>query len=51
MSTYRVDKSFLFFNYIYSTLYNMTLKRYLISFTITRDFFYSFFSIAKDDLD
>jgi hypothetical protein len=45
------DKSFLFFDLIYSTLYNMTPKRYLTSFAITRDFFHSFFGTAKDDLN
>ena len=50
-STLLVDEGFLFFNYIYSTIYNIVPKRYLISFAITRDFFYSFFSIAIDNLD
>jgi hypothetical protein len=50
-SAYRADKSFLFFDHIYSTLYDTTPKRYLTSFAITRDFFHSFFGIAEDDLD
>jgi hypothetical protein len=45
------DKSFFFFNLIYSTLYNIILKRYLTLFAITQDFFYSFFSTAKDNLN
>jgi hypothetical protein len=45
------DKGYLFFDHIYSTVYNTAPKRYLTSFYITRDFFYSFFSTAVDDLD
>ena len=45
------DKSFLFFDHIYSTSYDTTPKRYLTSFAITRDFFHSFFGTAEDDLD
>jgi hypothetical protein len=50
-SAFLLDKGNLFFNYIYSTLYNMAPKRYLTSFTITQDFFYSFFSTATNNLD
>jgi hypothetical protein len=50
-SALKADEGYLFFNYIYLTLYNTTPKRYLTSFAITQDFFHSFFSIAKDNLD
>ncbi|PVH69165.1 hypothetical protein DL98DRAFT_541837 [Cadophora sp. DSE1049] len=46
-----VDEGFLFFDHIYSTLYDTTPKRYLTSFAITRDFFHSFFGTTEDDLD
>jgi hypothetical protein len=50
-STLEADKGCLFFNYIYSTLYDTIPKQYLILFAIIQDFFYSFFGTAKDDLD
>ena len=51
VSALRADESYLFFDYIYSFLYDITSKRYLILFAITRDFFHSFFGTAEDDLD
>lgn len=49
ISTLEADKDYLFFNYIYSYSYNMILRYYLILFTYTQDFFYSFFSTIEDN--
>jgi hypothetical protein len=51
ISALLLDKGYLFFDYIYSTLYNIAPRRYLTLFTIIQDFFYSFFGTAADDLD
>ena len=51
VSALKADKGYLFFNYIYSTLYDTIPRQYLTLFTITRDFFHSFFGTTKDDLD
>ena len=50
-SALEADEGYLFIDYIYSTSYDTTPKRYLTSFAITRDFFHSFFGTAEDDLD
>jgi hypothetical protein len=51
ISTFLLDKGNLFFNYIYSTLYNMAPKRYLTLFAIIQDFFYSFFNTTINNLN
>ena len=50
-SALQMDEANLFFDYIYSTSYDTTPKRYLTSFAITRDIFLNFFGDAEDDLD
>jgi hypothetical protein len=51
MSTLQMNEDNLFFDHIYSTLYDAVPKRFLTSFAITRNLFHNFFGIAEDDLD
>ncbi|KAH8586641.1 hypothetical protein B0O99DRAFT_695313 [Bisporella sp. PMI_857] len=51
LSVFQADECYLFFDSIYSTLYDTTPRRYFTSFAITRDFFQSFFGTAENDLD
>ena len=50
-NAFQANEGYLFFNYIYSILYDTTPKQYLTLFAVTRDFFYSFFGIIKNDLN
>ena len=43
------DRQYLFLQYLYLNLYSITLKRYLTSFDVKRNIFYSFFGIVKEE--
>lgn len=49
--SFQVNEESLFLKYIYSTFYNIFLKRYLTFFAVKRDVFHAFFGLEEDDLD
>ena len=49
--SFQADQESLFIDYIYSTFYSTTVRHYLTSFAVKRDFFHSFFSSEKDHLN
>jgi len=49
--SFQANEKSLFLDYIYSNSYSYISRRYLISFAVKRDFFYSFFDFEENDLD
>jgi hypothetical protein len=47
----QADQESLFLDHVYLNSYSSIPKRYLTSFAVKRDFFYSFFGSEEDDLD